>query len=214
MMWKLLTELLQTEALQHKSNITELREDLYAPFLILLGGFILARLTKELLQGAKAKKDITVKFQGEDMTLTVRPLTGPESGEVEAKAQEGNEMKGKPGRNGKMEQSMSIDISKNTVARRESDMIACAYGMIDPEMTLKEVKDTLTNDLIQQIAGEIKDLSGISNKQEVERFRSEQSGDQGGNAEPLHLDEGGGDTAERVSGDESPATGELNPSSE
>lgn len=160
------------------------------------------KLTKELLQGKKFTKTINVEVFGEPFELDIKPLNGPEAQDVEADMQAGVDMKGRPGKNGKMEQSMAIEMKKNNKGQKDSSLKACAYGTVDENFTLDVIKSTWPNVLIEQVAKQVKELSGIGNQEEVERFRNEGTG----SGDVLQADQGTGDTAER--GDESQSVAE------
>lgn len=149
--------------------------------ILLLGVSLMAeKLTKSLLLGKEFNKTIIVNVFDEELQLDIRPLTGPEAEQIEANMQAGTDMKGQQGKNGKMEQSMSIDIKKNNKGRKDSDIKACALGTVDEEFTEDVIKSTWPNALVKQVAKQVKELSGVGNQADVERFRNQQEGNEQG----------------------------------
>lgn len=136
------------------------------------------KLTKELLQGMEFTEEIEVELQGQPFKIEIRPLNGPEAEKVEAEMQAGTDMKGRSGKGGKMEQSMTMDMQKNTKGRKNSDILACAYGTTDEEFTQDFIKTVFPNDLIKQVAKRVKEISGIGNQADVENFRDGQGSEQ------------------------------------
>ncbi|MDZ5782110.1 hypothetical protein [Marinococcus luteus] len=162
----------------------------------------MAKLTKDLLMGDAYTTTVKAVVSGQEVDVEIKPLNGPDSSRVEEWLQEGNTMKGRPGRNGKMQQEMSMDLKKNAKGQKESDILACAYGTVDSDFNEKFIREHWPNHLIKTVASEVKDLSGITNKAEIERFRNEQSGDSDGSGELVHSDLPSGDSAERADDDE------------
>lgn len=127
------------------------------------------KLTKGALQGKQFTDTVTVDVFGEKFDVDIRPLSGPEAEQVESLMQAGTDLKGR-GSQGRMEQSMSIDMAKNSKGRKDSDIKACAYGTVDEEFTEASIKEDWPNVLITQVAEKVKTLSGIGNADDVDSF--------------------------------------------
>jgi len=128
------------------------------------------KLTKGLLQGKEFKKTITVSVYDEDFELDVRPLSGPEAEEVESKMKSGTTMKGS---SGSKEPNVAIDLQKQNKGIKDANIKACVHGTVDSDFTEQVVREEWPNTLIEQVSKEVKDISGIGNKSDVERFRNE-----------------------------------------
>ena len=91
---------------------------------------------------------------------------------------------------------MTLDVKKNTRGRKNSDILATAYGTVDEEFTKDFIEKSFPYVLISEIAKEVKSISGIGNEQKVEKFRNGREPDGGGSEDDVHLDEGSQDTGE------------------
>lgn len=162
------------------------------------------KLTKELLQGSKITQTVTVTVNDEEAEIEVRPLSGPESAEVQAAMNDGNTMKNVPGRGGKMERRIETDLQQSVKGQTESNVLAVHYGTVE-DFSKQEVEDLFDNKMLTDIATEIKYMSGLIGEKDIENFRASRRGDSDGSEDELHSDEGLEDTTERSAADESAA---------
>lgn len=128
------------------------------------------KLTAGVLQGTSYAETMTVEWQGEEFEVEIKPLNNSQASEVEALMQEGITMKGKPGMKGKVERHMDFDTKKNLFGRNRSDIKAVALGTTDESLTEQVVESEFPPKLVKEIAERIKQITGISNKKEVEDF--------------------------------------------
>lgn len=135
--------------------------------LLIIGVILLAKkLTAGVLQGASYTENMQIEWQGEEFEVEIKPLTNKEASEVQAMAQEGINIKGKPGRGGKMEQHMDMDSKANTIARFASDVKVVALGTTDESLTEKVVEKEFPRKLVIDISTRIREISGISKEDE------------------------------------------------
>ena len=128
------------------------------------------KLTADLLQGTSFKTTVKVDFLGETYEVDIQPLNNEQAGEVERLMQDGVDVKMKPGMKGKMQQHMDIDTKKQLTGKQNADVKAVAFGTVDKGINEEFVSKQFPAKLIRDIAKEVRLISGIGNKKEIEEF--------------------------------------------
>lgn len=141
--------------------------------LLTLGVILLVKkLTAGVLQGTEFTESMQVEWLGEQFEIEIRPLNNTEAGEVQALMQEGITVKGKPGRNGKMERQMDFDTKANLLGRNKSDVKAVALGTTDKSLTEKVIENEFPPKLVKEIGQRIKEITGIEIEKQGESLEA------------------------------------------
>lgn len=136
------------------------------------------KLTKDLLKEKKDEfvKTIEVVAFGDSFEIDIKPLTGPQTAEVEGDSQTGITLIGESGGENAESaignQSMNINLKENSTGTKTSEIKACAFGTVDEDFSKSFIEKNWPNNLIGQVAREVKKLSNINvvdnkNKREV-----------------------------------------------
>ena len=173
------------------------------------------KATKDLILAGRAPVPFMVPAL--DAEVTIRRLRATEAEEVQALETAGLKAGGKMPRRGirpaghlgkggiprptvrkegepepepeqEFEADMSLDLASMVTGTHRANQLAMHYGLVDPAMTLAEVK-TADAEVVEQIGEEVRRLSGINDTAAVRQFRD----DAGGADAPG--DPAGGDTA-------------------
>ncbi|UOQ43351.1 hypothetical protein MUN89_15680 [Halobacillus salinarum] len=129
------------------------------------------KLTAGVLQGksyTETMKDL--EFNGEMFELEIRALDNEEATKVQTPSNEGVYVKMKPGLKGKMTRNVDLNMKENFRGQQESNYLAVAYGTTDESITYEVVKSEFPRKLVKEIAERVKQISGISNPEEVKGF--------------------------------------------
>ncbi|WP_373896384.1 hypothetical protein [Virgibacillus sp. CBA3643] len=128
------------------------------------------KLTAGVLNGTAYKENFVVEMNGEEFEVEIKALGNSDATAVEELTQEGITMKGKPGLKGKMTRQMDFDTKSNLRGRNQSDVKAVALGTTDETITEEVVENEFPRKITKDIAGRVKQISGIGNQKEVEEF--------------------------------------------
>lgn len=125
------------------------------------------KLTKDLLKEKKDEfvKTIEVEAFGDTFEIDIKPLTGPQTAEVEGDSQSGITLKGE-GAMGNANatlnnQTTNINLKENSSGTKSSDIKACAFGAVDENFSKTFIEKNWPNNLIDQVSKEVKKLSNV-----------------------------------------------------
>lgn len=140
------------------------------------------KLTAGVLQGASYTETMKVTWGEDTFEVEIRALNNNEASEIQSLMQEGVNIKGKPGKGGKMERSMDIDMKAVLKGKNHSDIKAVALGTTDKSLTEKVVTNEFPPKLVKEIGNRIKEITGIKEDKDIEEFNEgeENPSNQGG----------------------------------
>lgn len=119
------------------------------------------KLTPEILAGTAQTDEYTFDMDGEQFTVTIRPLTVGERIQVESMAQRAMKLRG-----GGKDGGAQAQLDEVMKARAESEIHTVTLGVVEPKLTRSDiVKSTLP---CTDIADGIKKLSGMKTRAEEE----------------------------------------------